>query len=116
MIEKDATLLQALDALVEPTARGDPMSPLRWTCKSIRHLARGLEQQGHQVSHTKAGQLLKQLGYSLQRTRKTQEGSSHPDRDKQFAYLNQQVQAFQRRGQPVVSVDAKKKELLLICA
>ena len=112
VIEKDATLLQALDALVEPTARGDPMSPLRWTCKSTRHLARGLEQQGHPVSHTKVGQLLKQLGYSLQHTRKTQEGRSHPDRDKQFTYLNQQVQAFQRRGQPVVSVDAKKKELI----
>jgi len=116
VIEKDATLLQALDGLVEPTARGDPMSPLRWTCKSIRHLARGLEQQGHQVSHTKVGQLLKQLGYSLQRTRKTQEGSSHPDRDKQFSFLNQQVQAFQRRGQPVVSVDAKKKELIGVFA
>lgn len=112
VIEKDATLLQALDALVEPTARGDPMSPLRWTCKSTRHLARGLEQQGHPVSHTKVGQLLKQLGYSLQHTRKTQEGRSHPDRDKQFTYLNQQVQAFQQRGQPVVSVDAKKKELI----
>jgi len=112
VIEKDATLLQALDALVEPTARGDPMSPLRWTCKSTRHLARGLEQQGHPVSHTKVGQLLKQLGYSLQHTRKPREGRSHPDRDKQFTYLNQQVQAFQRRGQPVVSVDAKKKELI----
>ena len=112
MIEKDATLLQALDALVEPTARGDPMSPLRWTCKSTRHLARGLEQQGHPVSHTQVGQLLKQLGYSLQHTRKTQEGRAHPDRDKQFTCLNQQVQAFQQRGQPVVSVDAKKKELI----
>ena len=110
--DKDTTLLQALDALVEPTARGDPMSPLRWTCKSTRHLAWGLARQGHQVSHTKVGQLLKQLGYSLQRTRKTQEGSSHPDRDAQFTYLNQQVQAFQRKGQPVISVDAKKKELL----
>lgn len=110
--DKDTTLLQALDALVEPTARGDPMSPLRWTCKSTRHRARGLARQGHQVSHTKVGQLLKQLGYSLQSTRKTQEGSSHPDRDVQFTYLNQQVQAFQRKGQPVISVDAKKKELI----
>ena len=82
--DKDITLLQALDALVEPTARGDPMSPLRWTCKSTRHLARGLAKQGHHVSHTKVGQLLKQLGYSLQSTRQTQEGSSHPDRDAQF--------------------------------
>lgn len=111
-IAKDTTLLQALDALVEPTARGDPMSPLRWTCKSTRHLARALARQGHQVSHTKVGQLLKQLGYSLQHTRKTQEGRSHPDRDAQFSYLNQQVQAFQRKGQPVISVDAKKKELI----
>jgi hypothetical protein len=111
-IEKDATLLQALDQRVDPTTRGDPMSALRWTCKSTRHLAHGLELQGHQVSHTKVGQLLKQLGYSLQGTRKTQEGISHPDRDKQFTYLKQQVQAFQRRGQPVVSVDAKKKELI----
>ena len=105
-------MLQALDALVEPTARGDPMSPLRWTCKSTRHLARALARQGHQVSHTKVGQLLKQLGYSLQSTRKTQEGRSHPDRDAQFTYLNQQVRAFQRKGQPVISVDAKKKELI----
>jgi hypothetical protein len=112
VIEKDVTLLQALDKLVDPTTRGDPISPLRWTCKSTRHLVRGLAQQGHQVSHTKVGQLLKQLGYSLQGTRKTQEGRSHPDRDKQFTYLNQQVQAFQRRGQPVISVDAKKKELI----
>lgn len=111
-IDKDTTLWQALDALVEPTARGDPMSPLRWTCKSTRHLAQALARQGHPVSHTKVGQLLKQLGYSLQRTRKTQEGSSHPDRDAQFSYLNQQVQAFQRKGQPVISVDAKKKELI----
>ena len=111
-IEQDTTLLQALDALVEPTARGDPMSPLRWTCKSTRHLVRGLARQGHQVSHTTVGQLLKQWGDSLQSTRKTQEGSSHPDRDAQFTYLNQQVRAFQRKGQPVISVDAKKTELI----
>jgi transposase len=111
-IDQDTTLLQALDALVEPTARGDPMSPLRWTGKSTRHLARALARQGQQVSHTKVGQLLKHLGYSLPRTRKTQEGSSPPDRDAQLTYLNQQVQAFQRKGHPVISVDAKKKELI----
>jgi len=110
--DEDPTLLQALDALVEPTARGDPMCPLRWTCKSTRHLARELAREGHPVSHTQVGRLLKRLGYSLQGTRKTQEGGSHPDRDAQFTYLNQQVQTFQRKGQPVISVDAKKKELI----
>jgi DDE family transposase len=109
---QDAQLFKALDALVEPTARGDPMSPLRWTCKSTRRLAKELCQQGHQVSHTTVGQLLQALNYSLQGTRKTREGTSHPDRDAQFAYINAQVKAFQRRGQPVVSVDTKKKELV----
>jgi hypothetical protein len=108
----DKTLLAALDALVEPTARGDPMSPLRWTNKSTRKLAEELTQQGHPVSHEKVAQLLVELNYRLQGTRKTKEGCTHPDRDAQFAYINQQVQAFQARGQPVVSVDAKKKELI----
>lgn len=110
--DHDPLLLQALDALVEPTARGDPMCPLRWTCKSTRHLARELAREGHPVSHTRVGQLLKHLGYSLQRTRKTREGGSHPDRDKQFIYINKQVQSFQQQDQPVISVDAKKKELI----
>jgi hypothetical protein len=108
----DKKLLQALDALVEPTARGDPMSPLRWTNKSTRKLAAELTRQGHAVSHEKVAQLLRELDYSLQSTRKSKEGRAHPDRDAQFAYINQQVQAFQARGQPVVSVDAKKKELI----
>jgi hypothetical protein len=109
---QDEQLLQAVDALVEPTARGDPMSPLRWTCKSTRRLAKELGQQGHHVSHTTVGQLLKALNYSLQGTRKTREGTSHPDRNAQFAYINAQVKDFQHRGQPVVSVDTKKKELV----
>jgi hypothetical protein len=100
---------------VEPTARGDPPSipqesPLRWTCKSTRRLATELRRQGHRVSHTKVAQLLEQWGYSLQGTRKVQEGASRPDRNTQFAYINEQVKAFQQAGQPVVSVDAKKKE------
>ena len=106
---QDQQLLKSLDALVEPTARGDPMSPLRWTCKSTRRLAKELSQQGHPVSHSKVGQLLKALNYSLQGTRKTREGGSHPDRNAQFEYINAQVKAFQQRGQPVVSVDTKKK-------
>ena len=109
---QDQQLLKSLDALVEPTARGDPMSPLRWTCKSTRRLAQELSQQGHPVSHSKVGQLLKALNYSLQGTRKTREGGSHPDRNAQFEYINAQVKAFQQRGQPVVSVDTKKKELV----
>ena len=109
---QDPELLAALDALVEPTARGDPRSPLRWTCKRTRKLATELTRQGHRVSHMQVAKLLKRLGYRLQRTRKTQEGASHPHRDAQFEYINEQVKTFQRRGQPVVSVDAKKKELV----
>ncbi len=86
------------------------MSPLRWTWKSTRHLAKELGQQGHHVSHTKVGQLLKALHYSVQGTRNTREGASHPDRNAQFEYINAQVKAFQHRSQPVVSVDTKKKE------
>jgi hypothetical protein len=109
---QDQALVKALDALVEPTTRGDPMSPLRWTCKSTRRLAKELGRQGHRVSHSKVGQLLKALNYSLQGTRKTQEGTSHPDRNAQFEYINARVKDFQQRGQPVVSVDTKKKELV----
>jgi transposase len=105
-------LLGALEALVEPTTRGDPMSSLRWTCKSTRKLAEELTAQGYPVSHTKVAKLVDDLGYSLQSTRKTQEGASHPDRDAQFHYIHEQVKAFQQRGQPVVSVDTKKKELI----
>jgi len=97
---------------VDPTTRGDPMSPLRWTCKSTRKLARALVGQGHQVSHTTVAQLLADLDYRLQGTRKTLEGASHPDRDAQFRSINRCVKVFQRAGQPVMSVDAKKKALV----
>ncbi len=110
--EQDTALVAALEGLVEPATRGDPMSPLRWTCKSTRKLAEELTSQGHPVSHTTVAQVLEALGYSLQGTRKTQEGCVHPDRNAQFEHINHQVTAFQQRGQPVVSVDAKKKELV----
>jgi hypothetical protein len=109
---QDQALVQALDALVEPTTRGDPMSPLRWTCKSTRKLAQALNAQGHGISHTKVAQLLRGLDYRLQRTQKTLEGTSHPHRDAQFRYINRCVKVFQKAGQPVISVDAKKKELV----
>jgi len=108
----DPTLARALEALIEPQTRGDPMSPLRWTCKSTRQLATALRQQGHPVSHQTVARLLQQLEYSLQAPRKTVEGGRHPDRDAQFAYLNAQVTAALAVGQPVLSVDAKKKELV----
>ncbi len=109
---QDPDLLSDLEALVEPVTRGDPMSPLRWTCKSTRQLAAELVRQGHQVSYKTVAELLHALDYSLQGTRKTKEGADHPDRDAQFAYINEQAQAYQQRGQPVISVDAKKKELV----
>ncbi len=112
VIETDPTVIQALETLVEPTTRGDPMSPLRWTCKSTRKLAEALQRQGHRVGVRTVARLLHALDYSLQANRKTREGSSHPDRNAQFAYINAQVRAFQERGQPVVSIDAKKKELV----
>lgn len=107
-----AQLVPTLDALVEPTTRGDPMSPLRWTIKSTRVLAAELKQRGFDVSHTTVGRLLHEMGYSLQSTRKTREGKDHPDRDSQFRQINALVADFQKRGQPVVSVDTKKKELV----
>jgi hypothetical protein len=108
----DPTLCRDLELLVDPATRGDPMSPLRWTCKSTRALAEELRRQGHHVSHQTVAVLLRCLGYSLQANRKTREGASHPDRNAQFEFLNGQVVAFQQRGQPVVSVDTKKKELV----
>jgi hypothetical protein len=108
----DATLLRDLDALVEPTAPGDPDSPLRWSCKSTRTLAVALQALGHSVSHTVVAELLHQLGYSLQGNVKTREGRQHPDRDAQFRYLAEMVTRAQRRGQPAISVDTKKKELV----
>ena len=109
--EHDPKLLKAMDSLVEPTSRGDPQCPLRWTCKSTRTLARELNRQGHTVSHTTVGELLDEMGYSLQGQRKTKEGEDHPDRDTQFRYIHKQVKDYQKRRQPVISVDTKKKEL-----
>jgi hypothetical protein len=108
----DPTLLRDLERLVEPATRGDPRSPLRWTCKSTGKLAAALQAQGHQVSARKVAQLLRDLGYRLQAPRKTREGKQHPDRDAQFQHIAAQTRAFQRRGQPVISVDTKKKELV----
>jgi len=111
-IEKDPSLRADLERLVEPTTRGDPESPLRWTCKSVRQLAQELQQGSHQVSHQLVSELLHELGYSLQANRKTVEGTEHPDRDAQFEYINRRVRLFLRRGDPVISVDTKKKELV----
>jgi hypothetical protein len=105
-------ILKALDALVEPTTRGDPESPLRWTCKSTRRLAKELQEQGYSISARKVAELLHNMQYSLQGNAKTLEGAQHPDRNAQFEYINKEVKAFQRRGQPVISVDTKKKELV----
>ncbi len=111
-VSKDASLQEDLERLVEPVTSGDPESPLRWTCKSVRKLAEELRMLGHQVSHELVSQVLHELGYSLQANRKTREGGTHQDRDAQFAHLNAQAQAFLAAGEPVVSVDAKKKELV----
>ena len=110
--ESDAGLRQAREKLVEPTTRGHPMSPLRWTCKSVRTLAAELTHQGHAVSHQTVSEILKSLGYSLQANRKTREGAEHPDRNAQFEHIAQRAKEFQRRAQPVISVDTKKKELV----
>jgi hypothetical protein len=111
-IAKDPTLVADLETLVDPTSRGDPERPLRWTCKSLRRLAGELQAQGHQVSHTLVGELLEGLDYSLQGNRKTKEGLSHPDRDAQFCYINDKVTQALASQQPVISVDTKKKELV----
>jgi len=110
--EKNPELAVALDILVEPLTRGEPESPLRWTCKSTRKLAGELTALGYTVSDRKVAKMLKANGYSLQANRKTLEGASHPDRNGQFEYINDTVKAFQKRGQPVISVDTKKKELV----
>jgi len=110
VIEHDPHLLSALETLIDPDTRGDPMSPLRWTCKSTRQLAEVLTTQGHPVSHTKVAQLLHALDYSLQGNAKTKEGKQHPDRDAQFRYIQRQGESFLSRGLPVISVDTKKKE------
>jgi hypothetical protein len=112
LVDHDPDLLRDLEALVDPVTRGDPMSPLRWTCKSAAKLAAGLRSRGHGVSERTVNRLLHDLGYSLQANRKTIEGKDHPDRDAQFQYINRRVKVFQRQGRPVVSVDTKKKELV----
>jgi hypothetical protein len=114
LVSTDATLLGDLDALVEPTTRGDPVSPLRWTCKSTTRLAQELNLLGHQVSQRTVCDLLTQMHYSLQSVRKTREGAQHPDRDAQFRHIAQVVAQYQRQGQPVISVDTKKKKKELI--
>jgi hypothetical protein len=108
----DPRLLEDLNALVEPNSRGDPMSPLRWTCKSLRRLSAELNKLGHQISHTVVGELLKQQKFSLQANSKTREGANNPDRDAQFHFINNEVQTALAENQPVISVDTKKKELV----
>ncbi len=111
-VEQDAALKRDLEALVEPVTRGHPEAPLRWTCKSVRQLARELQRMGHQTSHRMVAELLHEMDYSLQANRKTLEGSSHPDRDAQFHHINDKIREFQTARQPVISVDTKKKELV----
>jgi hypothetical protein len=112
LVETDPTIKQALEELVEPQTRGDPMSPLRWTLKSTYRLAAELTERDHPVSPRKVAALLKEADYSLQGNRKTREGGNHVDRDAQFRHINDRTFAMQRQGQPVISVDAKKKELV----
>jgi hypothetical protein len=111
-IDQDPTLVADLEKLIEPVTRGDPQSPLRWTCKSVRRLAAELTRQGHRTSHRMVAALLPQLGYSLQANRKTIEGTRHPDRNAQFEHINARVRAYLRQGEPAISVDTKKKELV----
>jgi hypothetical protein len=111
-VAHDPQLLPILEALIDPDTRGDPMSPLRWTCKSTRQLADLLTAQGHPISHMKVAQLLHALHYSLQGNAKIKEGKQHPDRDAQFRYIHRRGKSFLGRGWPVISVDTKKKELV----
>jgi transposase len=110
--EYHPNILEKLEALVDPVTRGDPRSPLRWTCKSTRHLSQELGRKGYSISNVTVADLLHRLDYSLQTNAKTLEGASHPDRDAQFQYINSRVKGFLRRHQPVISVDTKKKELV----
>jgi transposase len=111
-VDQDPTLKRDLEALVEPVTRGDPESPLRWTCKSVRKLASELKQRGHKTNRQMVADLLHGLGYSLQANRKTKEGASHPERNAQFEHLNRKIKRHLKQGQPVISVDTKKKELV----
>ncbi len=111
-VAKNTQLLGALEALIEPTTRGDPESPLRWTCRSLRELAAALTKAGHDISYRTVGRLLKSLNYSLQSNKKTLEGVQHADRDAQFKYINAQTKKRLKAGSPAISVDTKKKELV----
>jgi hypothetical protein len=111
-VEKDGNLLKAIEDIVSPYTLGDPMKPLQWTSKSLRHIAAAAQQKGYQISHKLAGVILKELGYSLQSNRKTDEGKTHEDRDAQFQYINKMATGFLDTGNPVISVDCKKKELI----
>ena len=111
-VDTDPMLMKDLERLIEPTSRGDPESPLRWTCKSVRRLAAELKRQGHATSHRMVADLLPELDYSLQANAKTLEGASHPDRNAQFEYINRRVRQYLARHDPVISVDTKKKELV----
>jgi len=111
-VDRDATLKRDLESLVEPVTRGDPESPLRWTCKSVRQLAGELNRMNHKTSHRMVAELLHEMDYSLQANSKTLEGAAHPDRDAQFHYINRRSLEFQAGNQPVISVDTKKKELV----
>jgi transposase len=112
LTEQNPDIPDALESLIDPVMRGDPESPLRWTCKSTRLLANELHRQGYNISASSVGSLLHELEYSLQGNRKTREGTDHPDRNDQFLYINDQVKRFLHSGQPVISVDTKKKENL----
>ena len=111
-VATDVTLKTDLEKLIEPVTRGDPESPLRWTCKSVRNLSDELNRMGHKTSHRMVAELLHEMDYSLQANRKTLEGESHPDRNAQFEFINQKVKDLQSMEQPVISVDTKKKELV----
>ena len=111
-VDKDPALREDLDRLVDPATRGDPESPLRWTCKSVRTLAEELRREGHAVSYQTVAELLHEMDYSLQANQKTLEGSRHADRNPQFEYINRKAQRYLKQGQPVISVDTKKKELV----
>ena len=112
VVDTDETLRQDLEELLEATTRGDPECALRWTTKSLRNLRDALREKQHRVSHTAVGDLLHEMGYSLQAVRKTEEGEGHADRDAQFQHINTSVKAFQAKGHPAISVDTKKKELV----
>ena len=112
LTERDPPLVAALETLVEPTSRGDPQSPVRWTCMRVRQWATEVRRQGHTVERQTVAHLLAALGYSVQAHRTTKEGTSPPDRNAQCAYINTRVRAFQKRGDPVISVDTNKKELV----